>query len=251
MLSTSTETVIRSFDRRSGYFSQESTWSTVDSLNNYICTALLTYITTQSNPFVVLDYGAGNGAVGRVLSEKSIIVDVADLSDKMLSLCDFARHKFNVTSELPNGFYDGIILRQVLQYIEQSNWKDFMKKLLSHLLMGGCLIFSQIVPYCRADYDFWCDLVAARRPARQSFPTENEFLSLCEQVDAKIVHFSHSYTRQSLKDWVSHEDVALQRKITNLIESRSNAVDAIWAFEEHKDGDLSWRNNWVHIVIQV
>jgi cyclopropane fatty-acyl-phospholipid synthase-like methyltransferase len=247
-LSESTESVIRSFERRAGYFPEESTWSIVEHLNSYMFELLIKNINTQSNPLVILDYGAGNGAVGRLFNANGAIVDVADLSERMLARCEFARRKFNIASQILEGSYDGIILRQVLQYIGAENWKDFLSDLSSHLKAGGCLIFSQIVPYCEVDYDFWHDLIATRRPARQSFPTENEFLPICDQLGLKVVHFSHSYTRQSLKDWISHEDGKFQEEIIRLLEMRSDAVDAIWSFEQHENGDLSWRNNWVHIV---
>jgi 2-polyprenyl-3-methyl-5-hydroxy-6-metoxy-1,4-benzoquinol methylase len=250
MRNTLSERVARSFDQRSEYFSDESTWSSVDALNNYICTTLIRYISTPSNPFEVLDYGAGNGAVGRLLSEQGIVVDVADLSERMLSLCEFARRKINVTSEVLNTSYDGIILRQVLQYVEESEWEDFMKQIFSHLRVGGALIFSQIVPYCRVDYGFWRDLVIKRRPARLSFPTENEFLLLCEHLGMKIVHFSYSFTRQSLNDWVSRESAKLQEEVSDIINNRTNVIDALWAFEQNGDGDLSWRNKWIHITVK-
>jgi cyclopropane fatty-acyl-phospholipid synthase-like methyltransferase len=209
---------------------------------------LIKHIITQSNPLVVLDYGAGHGAVGRLFSANGAIVDVADLSERMLATCEFARRKINIASQILEDSYDGIILRQVLQYVGAADWKNFLSDLSSHLKVGGCLIFSQIVPYCEVDYDFWHDLIATRRPARLSFPTENEFLPICDQLGLKVVHFSHSYTRQSMKDWISHEDCRLQEEIIRLIEKRSDAVDAIWSFEQHENDDLSWRNNWVHIV---
>src|SRR5467141_284411 len=98
-LSESTETVIRSFERRAGYFPEESTWSIVENLNNYMFELLIKHINTQSNPLVVLDYGAGHGAVGRLFSAKGAIVDVADLSERMLATCEFARRKINIASQ--------------------------------------------------------------------------------------------------------------------------------------------------------
>jgi len=54
-----------------------------------------------------------------------------------------------------------------------------------------------------------------------------------------------------MKDWISREDCKLQEEIIRLIENRSDAVDAIWSFEQHENDDLSWRNNWVHIVARL
>jgi SAM-dependent methyltransferase len=244
------EKIIRSFDRRSGYFSEESTWSGNSSLNRYICRILLRYIKKLARPVVVLDYGAGTGQVGRLLSREEIIVDVADISEEMLKKCEFARRRINTSQDPLVELYDGILLRQVLQYIEKEKWISFLGDLFSHLQVNRPLVFSQIVPYCLIDYDFWHTLVRIRRPDRQSFPTENDFIKLCEELGYRIVHFSRSYTRQSLKDWIAHEGAELREEVVSFLTRRTSTVNTLWQFRQHKNGDLSWRNNWVHIVVQ-
>ncbi len=238
--------ILRSFERRSAYFSEESAWSSNEQLNSLISEILLGSLSGHSPP-KVLDYGAGNGKVAEQLSKRGAVVDVADISDSMLQRCRVARYRYNVTRDIIDERYDGIVLRQVLQYIDEQEWKDFLSQLLGYLKPDGALLFSQIVPYCQVDYGFWRSLVAIRRKERKSFPTENEFFPLLDQIGAKPFGFLRSATRQYLFAWIEHEGPPLQTEVRKVIEGRSAAVNAIWDFKH--DDDLSWRNNWIHVLV--
>jgi len=176
-------------------------------------------------------------------------VDVADICKRMLAICNFARKRFLVPQDRIDEIYDRIILRQVLQYIEENRWNDFVLGLLSLLSNQGRLLFSQLVPYCRIDYDFWRDLVRTRRKERCSFPTENEFLQLCESLDVPIISLTTSYTRQSLRAWICEAPHELQRDIRRRFEQTTPPIRALWAIERQENADITWRNRWVHILV--
>ena len=241
--------IIESFHERSSYFQRESSWS-VDSTLNRICTELLLADVDEDISSVkILDYGAGPGSLSRKLAEYGLTVDVADICDRMLAMCNFARKRFLVPQDRIDGVYDRIILRQVLQYVEENRWNEFVLGLLSLLSDKGRLLFSQIVPYCRLDYDFWRDLVHTRRKERRSFPSENEFLQLCESLDVPIISFTTSYTRQSLRAWICEAPHELQQDIRRRFEQTTPPIWALWAIESQNNDDVMWRNRWVHILV--
>lgn len=241
--------ITESFDDRSSYFQRESSWS-VDSTLNRLCTGLLLDgVDEDTSSVKILDYGAGPGSLSKRLSKYGLTVDVADICNRMLDMCNFARKRFLVPQDHIDEIYDRIILRQVLQYIEENRWNDFVRRLLSLLSNQGRLLFSQIVPYCRIDYDFWRDLVRTRRKERRSFPTENEFLQLCESLDAPIISFTTSYTRQSLRAWICEAPHELQQDIRRRFEQTTPPIRALWAIESQDNADITWRNRWVHILV--
>jgi 2-polyprenyl-3-methyl-5-hydroxy-6-metoxy-1,4-benzoquinol methylase len=241
--------VRQSFDRRSSYFSEESIWSANAQLNSLTAKILLDSLSGCGRAIEVLDYGAGNGQVAAELSRRGMVVDVADISEAMLSLCTMARNRYNVIRDVIYQRYDAVVLRQVLQYVYEVEWPDFVSQLLGYLKQGGVLLFSQIVPYCSIDYGFWRDLVSERRRARRSYPTENEYFRLIAEIGATPLQFLRSTTRQSLRAWIEREKPALQIELRRILDNRSASVNAIWAFKYEYDGDLTWRNNWVHILV--
>jgi len=241
--------IVRAFDNRRAFFTAESMWSADETLITACAEMVVGEVPAEEFPLEVLDYGAGVGVVGRCLTERGLVVDVADVSPEMLRACEFARRRFLVPEETVLGPYDGIVLRQVLQYVGCEQWEQFVWSLLGLLRPAGRLLFSQIVPVCDVDAGFWRQLTATGRPERQSFPTENEFLRLCERTGAKVTAFRESRTRQSLRAWIERAPVATQRGIEELFRLSSNAVRALWEIEYQEHGDILWTNRWVHVLV--
>jgi 2-polyprenyl-3-methyl-5-hydroxy-6-metoxy-1,4-benzoquinol methylase len=214
--------VVAAFNLRSDYFDSESSWAAQDSLNQ-LCHKLLLMDLPDCDcgQYRILDYGVGLGNVSRGLSEKGCKVDVADISPAMLDKCEFASNRYLVHRDQIQQKYDRIILRQVLQYVEEEKWKELVVSLVNLLSENGKLLFSQIVPYSTLDYSFWADLVKTRRPTRRSFPTEREFLLLCEEVGIPIELTMTSYTVQSLQDWTLRAPFPLQISIRDLPPEKS------------------------------
>lgn len=239
-----------SFDQRNSYFQQESTWSENISLNRQCVEILLNGLEINNSPVRILDYGAGLGALSKLLVAQGFTVDAAEASPKMLESCSHIATKcFLIPRDSINETYDRIILRQVLQYIESDEWGDFILNLLSMLSNDGALLFSQIVPHCRIDYDYWQSLTRTRRKQRRSFPTENEFLQLCENLKIPVISISVSYTKQSLHAWIHEAPLEIQNEIRKQFEETTSAIRALWKIKHEENGDISWINRWIHVMI--
>jgi len=242
--------IIESFNQRNAYFQQESTWSEDISLNKRCAEILLNGLERNNPPVRILDYGAGLGALSKLLVEQGFTVDIAEISSKMLESCShIATQCILIPRDSINETYDRIILRQVLQYIEYDKWDDFILTLLSNLSAEGGLLFSQIVPHCRIDYDYWQRLTRTRRKQRLSFPTENEFLQLCENLNIPIISISVSYTKQSLHAWIYEAPLEIQYEIRKQFEETTSAIRALWKIKHEENGDISWINRWIHVMI--
>ena len=235
-----------SFNIRSSFFHNESTWSVSENLNNHCIEILTDKISTQGSR--ILDYGSGPGILSKELNSFGYKVDVADISKKMLEKCDFAENRYLLPKDKIVIKYDRIILRQVLQYVQEDEWTQFLLKLKGLLKESGMILFSQIVPYCNYDYSFWKKLVSIRRPERKSFPTENEVLKLVSELNLRVCNFSYCYTMQSMNDWIRNANNQIKNDINKQFSNSSNPIRALWKINTDKN-DITWQNKWVNILI--
>lgn len=244
----SRESVTNSFDERSSFYLNESTWSTDEALNN-LCIELLEADLDFDLAHSILDYGAGPGTLSRLLASRGHTVDVADLSQKMLDQCEFARNRFLVPRDLITTCYDRIILRQVLQYVYSCHWETFIAGKLALLRASGRLLFSQMIPFGEIDLEFWRMYTSLRRPQRVSFPTEADLLRICDDLDVNILYCGFSTRRQSLQKFLLSAPENVQRSIRSMFESAPKSIRAIRDIQAEVRGDITWLGRWVHILI--
>lgn len=251
METSARQAIVNSFDTRSNYFSAESAWSTDEALNNLCAEMLVGSLEAGDGVPAILDYGAGLGVMASYFVARGAAVDVADVSEKMLASCQIARHKYLLPRDQIHYRYDGVLLRQVLQYVPEQEWGQFILRLVSLLRGEGSLLVSQIVPVCRVDSEFLRHLISTRRPERCSFPTENEILPLCESLGLQIREFRESRTRHFLQSWIEKSPRILQEQVRNCFGACTSSIRALWDMDFREGGDIHWTHRWVHILIQI
>lgn len=240
--------LVNSFDERSTIYLKESSWG-LDYGLNQLCIELIENDIDIHDNFEILDYGSGPGALSRLLAQRGHVVDVADISSKMIEKCEFSRKRFLIPRDIITGKYDRIILRQVLQYFSERDWLTQMELFLSWLRPGGRLLFSQMVPFSAVDHAFWVRYNTLRRPQRVSFPTAVEFLDLCKMVRVNQIKCIFSDTITYLNEWLLGASEEVRIELLTLFASASPEIRSLRAIQGN-GSDITWKNHWVHILVQ-
>ncbi len=100
----------------------------------------------------LLDYGCGDAQVSYYFYQKGAIIDLADISDNLISWLKtkYKEHNdiriFQVATpqDLPddNGLYDIIIANCIFHHIQPELWNSFLKGFSNILNKGGFLVIS-------------------------------------------------------------------------------------------------------------
>jgi len=243
--------IVADFDRRSRYYTDQSPW-TIDNALNEMCRELV-FSNIEGQHLRMLDYGAGPGALGKIFSRSKRVkfVDVSDISQNMLDLCDFARHKFHLPREQPTGPYEAIILRQVIQYLAPDAHANLIKALKQMLSPSGVILVSQITPHFNHDFHFWKQLLTIRRPTRQSFPDSENLITSTMEAGLTLVDYAHSETAQLLSSWTMNESSEMLAAMKAHLASADETVRNTWRLRQLDSGDFGWQDHWIHLVAQM
>ena len=243
------------FSNRSNIYDAFGTWVN----NDTILSAITSFIPeSQNKPIIVVDLGAGTGAVSKYILqeypfEKSIIaVDIcADMLDKIAepAICRCVAS----LESLPfvDDTFDVAVSRQCLHYIEHLGQAIHeIKRVLNN---NGVFILSQIVPLETQSKEYWSKVINFRQPLRKQYYSEKDWIDAFLSVGFTLRSVKRYSHRGSVKEWGSKYNISDSALIDEykrlLLEAPSKFADEYNVSQ--KDDDVQYDSFWFVAKFQI
>ncbi len=248
--------IINHFSERANYYDLPGGWVK----NDNILSSITNYMHGDSNRISnILDLGAGTGALSmHILKECSFRKQIfaIDISSEMLAKItspQISVHRaFAENLPFENDFFDIIVSRQCLHYIENLNM--VISEIKRTLKNGGAFILSQIVPLDTETKEEWIKLMRFRQPLRKHFFTEREWSLIFEAEGFQIEGISRLTHKTSVKKWAEIYNINDQQQIEIYKDFLLNQMSDNFKEEYkliHIDDDIQYMGYWVTIEFKL
>ena len=104
-----------------------------------------------------------------------------------------------VSLPFPNNFFDVIVSRQCLHYVE--NIDAVILEIKRVLKSNGLFTLTQFVPLEGKTKPYWIELMKVRQPLRKYFYSENEWCDVFQRHGFKVINIKKYAWRYSIKKW--------------------------------------------------